>query len=187
LQRYLLAAFVLVAASCTLPGRKPVMAAKPAEALVSIRHDGAEVANSNRDMRFVPEVYCLRDYAIAGDVFAVPDGFPARFSVVVSERWQAASAEVILYGGSFTDTDENTFVRSDVREGQNVEIASRGFEASTAPRREEFSFAVVPLSGVRDFGRETVKLRAQITDQRGEVVRTTDPVIGTAETLCGPQ
>lgn len=178
----------LALSSCSILDRSERVAPAPrTAALVSLLHDGAEVANSNRDRRFVPEVYCLRDYALTGDVFAVPDGFPARLTVSVSERWRPVSAEVILYGGSFTDTDQDTVVRSDVREGQNVEIATRAFEPSIAPRSESLAFSVVPISGTRLFGRSTVKISAQITDDRGEVARTSSPIIGAAEDLCGPQ
>jgi hypothetical protein len=208
-RKHALPAVALALSSCTVfQDDAPIYPSAPPR--IAILYGDSEVANSNHERWFRPEVYCRNDYSLTGDVFALPQGFPARFTVAVAKDWEPLSepqddfpdrpsvlieaddwrpmrAEVILHGGTFTGTEPGTTVQSTVRNGQNVEIASREFGRDIRPSDASFSFSVVPISGTYLLGRDTVELSAQVVSERGDIEWTSDPIIGSPEALCGPQ
>ncbi|NRA30940.1 MAG: hypothetical protein HRU11_11865 [Parvularculaceae bacterium] len=119
------------------------------------------------------------------DRVVVTGGFPAPFDFEIENEPTFVAAEIAIAGGTLTRLSPGAVRSSSVRDGQTVEMARMPL-AGTDAGKSHLRFSVVPITGTREGGPETVQVYARVLEDTGSALAVTPVIAGSQQRLCGP-
>ncbi|MEM9840001.1 MAG: hypothetical protein AAF830_12725 [Pseudomonadota bacterium] len=150
-----------------------------------MRHGGQVVAQS-ADHHLVESGHqCPAGHWLPRSKVVVTGGFPASFDLEVQGDETMVAAEISVAGGTMTGLAPGAVRSTSVRDGQTVEIARQAVSSSNLGG-EHLRFSVIPLTGTRASGPETVQIYARVEYENGSADVLNVITAGSESRLCGP-
>lgn len=115
----------------------------------------------------------------------VTGGFPAPFDFEIENEPTFVAAEIAVAGGTLTRLSPGGVRSSSVRDGQTVEMARLPL-VGTEVGKSHLRFSVVPITGTREGGPETVQVYARVLEDTGSALAVSPIIAGSEQRLCGP-
>lgn len=149
-----------------------------------LRHAGRVVAQSG-DHRLPRSGHrCPAGNWLDEDRVVITGGFPAAFDLEVRSLPGLVAAEVSVAGGTLTNLGPGAKRSTSVRDGQTVETARKPLSGSGGG--DHLRFSVIPLTGTRAGGPQTVQVYTRILDEDGGATPLGTITAGSEARLCGP-
>ncbi|MEM1380106.1 MAG: hypothetical protein AAGH41_05710 [Pseudomonadota bacterium] len=173
---------VLTACYSVTPTPEPMGLSSPG---IVLRHDGQVVAQANDHLLPDNAYKCPAGHWLAKNKVVVLGGFPASFDLEIESAPGLVAAEVSVAGGTLTRLSPGAVRSSSVRDGQTVEIARMPLSGGEIGR-ENLRFSVIPVTGTRLGGPETVSVYTRVINDTGGAEVLGAITAGSEARLCGP-